>query len=294
MNVINPFISPSSGLTFHLSSNPEVILSNMLLIKEINKAAEDLFEVKKREVIEKSFLEICKDRNLFASIEQQLSFILSGHIYEPRERLIIANKEGKAKYKFECHPMRTSRASMGLFDLIAIVCTQIPDYKMDNLEMASDNLNLASTFTSLPTDKLVVKSHSTLNITLEEAFNMAPCSLCWMNRNHIYLGCNLEACRAANINSPKEFIGKNAFDIVKMQNWPESKAQEIYDVDERIMHTGIAEFDIQDIMPQINQEASIHQRSAKKPIFDANGQVIGLMTSGLYFGQANDQFRLKV
>lgn len=129
-------------------------------------------------------------------------------------------------------------------------------------------------------------------LQLEHVFQNFPVSISWMDRNHVFQGCNLEAMRLVGVKSSQEFIGRTILDFAKMNDWPPTKAQEIYDQDERIMKTGIPEAQIEDIMPQGAKAAPIYQAGAKKPIFDQNGQVIGLIAVGLYTGEVGSRYTI--
>ncbi len=129
------------------------------------------------------------------------------------------------------------------------------------------------------------------DLSFEFIFKHFPVSIWWMDRNHIYRGCNLENCRIAGVNSPDEFIGKNVFDIEKNLNLPQSRSQAVYDLDEYIMQTGVPQKNIHNAVLQTN-EGALHQVSLRQPIFNKDGQVIGLIGIGISNAELGDQPKL--
>ncbi len=289
MNTINPFLSPLSGMQFYLDPQPKIILSNILVIKEINQSAEILFGVRKKEVLDTNFLEICNDRGIILAIQKNIEFIISGNIYELKEKLFIKNKEPELEYKIVCCPISSASAPNGIYDMITVIFVSAVHIELNEQVVAPDKAN-----TALLDDNSVTENYSLLNLSNAEAFQILPASLWWMNRDHIYKGCNLEACYVVGAKSIQEFIGRDIFDLAKINDWPLFKAQEIYDIDERVMATGIPEFNIESIMPQGNDAPPIHQYGIRKPIFNRHGKVIALMGGGLKIDSYGGRFNLKI
>lgn len=150
----------------------------------------------------------------------------------------------------------------------------------NNFEIKIDHFN---------EDQFIIQNHPTININFREAFQISPCGFFWMNRKHIYLGCNQETCRVLRLNTQREMIGKNILDIAKAKHWPPFRAENIYDLDETIMSTGIAEYSIENIMPQGEKVPAIRQIVAKKPIYSQNGNILGLMGVAIYDGRFGER-----
>lgn len=288
MNVINPFLGPSAGLQFYLSAKPQIIISRAFLVQEINQSAEMLFEVNKSQVLGKNFLEVCKDRNLMAELEQNLNFMFFGNVYQPKEHLLIKNREGTFSVKLSCHPMRKNAATTGSYDLIAIACTSTPLLNKNINELHKDN------FTKKDTNRFQVSNYADINVTADDMILFAPGSFWLINRDHIVLKCSLEACRVCGMSSPQEAIGKTILDFAKNLDWPMNTAQDIYNEDEEVMLAGVPKFCTQTIMPQGKSASPVSQIGAKKPVFDLSGKkVVGLIGIGVWDGGFGERFRLK-
>lgn len=287
MDIINPFLSPTSGLQFRLSPLPTVILSNMLSIKELNQSAEKLFGMRRDSVLDKNFLEISKSRNIVTLLEESVNFILSGNVYELKEKLSIENNQGDLQYKLVCHPISSASALKGISDMIAIVF--IP-YDQSNEQKSISNVtdNISSAGQS------VIKNSSPLNLSSAEVFQLLPATLWWMNSNHIFKGCNIEACRIFGVKSPREFIGRDIFDLGKINDWPQLNMQAFYDGDERVIKTGVSEFNTDVVFPQGKSAPPIRQYGIRKPIFNRQGKVIALMWAGIEIDLLENRFKLNI
>lgn len=140
------------------------------------------------------------------------------------------------------------------------------------------------TLQHLNINQFTSRNHPTVHLGFKEALQLMPCSIWWMDRNHIYIGCNIECCDICEVDSPNEIIGKDIYEAAKMPDWTHFKAKNVYDLDEFIMQTGIPEFNVENVVPQTNR-ASIRQLASKKAIFNINNEVIGLMGAGIDSGQ---------
>lgn len=254
MNIINPFLNPSSGVQFYHSPEPSFVLSNTLLIKEINQSAETLFGIRKNEALGENFLKICKDRNIVSLIQDHLKFILSGNVYE------LENKNGESIFKIKCHPISDPSLPKGIYNMIIVVFSEAN--KENGLSIHDISIH---------------QNYSPMNFLMKEALQIAEIGFYCMNRDHIYLDCNPWTCHFVGAKFPEEVKGRNIFELAKVYDWPQHVAQEIYHVDEGIMAIGIPRFNIPTILPQGPNLPPVYQYNTKYPIFNRQGKVTGLV-----------------
>lgn len=171
------------------------------------------------------------------------------------------------------------------------------------------DIKMKEVLNALTIDKFLYPK-STIKIGFEQALEMTPCSIFWMDRYHKYIDCNQETCEVLGV-SREEIIGKTILDVAIRKSWAKYKAQNIYDLDESIMYTGFPEFGIESLLPkqykqppEINWEgkekisdrmkvlltkrlnlASVRNWGAKKAIFNEKNEVIGLMGAAIYAGE---------
>lgn len=267
--VINPLLDVPSFINFENYHEPQIVLSNILTIKEINRAAEKLFGKSRNQALEKSLSEIC-DKKIYSLIQDQIKFILSGNKYEIEEKLLIKNQNNESVfYRIICQPIASPVCPKGLYDMI----------KMNfSLISSDDNKKILS-------KESFSQNFTPMNFTLEDAFNIAEASIFWMDTDQIYRGGNPWACHLARVKSSDELAGRTLLDIFKMNNWSEFEAHKIYEQDREAIKTQTPEYKIENILPQGADAPPIHQASVKYPIVNAQGKTIYLI--GVAIGLSN-------
>jgi PAS domain S-box-containing protein len=107
---------------------------------------------------------------------------------------------------------------------------------------------------------------------LQLVLDTIPQLVFWKDRNSVYLGCNQGFARAAGLNSPNEIIGKNDYDLP----WKKEESDFYLECDRRVMSSGQAELGI--VETQLTaQGRETALETNKSPLFDENGQVIGIL-----------------
>lgn len=107
----------------------------------------------------------------------------------------------------------------------------------------------------------------------------------WKDRQGKYLGCNLIEAKEFNINSISEFVGKTAYEILE----DTESARLIEEVDNAVMDSGkiiIVEERLQ------TPEGLKTYLSQKQPIYNKNGEVVGLLGCSMDITQIKEQERL--
>jgi PAS domain S-box-containing protein len=104
---------------------------------------------------------------------------------------------------------------------------------------------------------------------LELLFNTIP-YVFWKDKNGKYQGGNLNQARNLGFSSPKEFLGKTIFEILKDQK----AAKAIDELDNKVMDEDITVTQEEKIITSNEEKVYLSQKS---PIHDDEGEVIGML-----------------
>lgn len=109
---------------------------------------------------------------------------------------------------------------------------------------------------------------------LQSVLNTIPEFVFWKDRHSNYLGANLLFAQSAGLADVADIVGKTDFDL----EW--SKSAENYQADDQlVMETQTPRLNYEE--EQVRSDGSIRWlRTSKTPLFDANGQVMGVL--GVY------------
>ncbi len=113
---------------------------------------------------------------------------------------------------------------------------------------------------------------------LDSIIALMPGHIYWKNRNGAMLGCNQQQAIDFGFKTRQEVVGKNAYDLMN-KNLPEEierrNAKAIVIADEEIMACGINRI-IEEPALRLDGKEIIYL-SEKKPLYDTEGNVIGLL-----------------
>jgi PAS domain S-box-containing protein len=100
-----------------------------------------------------------------------------------------------------------------------------------------------------------------------------PQSICWKDRNSVFLGCNLPFAHAFGIEQPSELIGKTDYDLTS------AEMAEIYRADDRrVMESGAAKANFEE--PQLHSDGTRGWLlTSKIPLREQDGSVIGVLVT---------------
>ncbi|MDR1417938.1 MAG: PAS domain-containing sensor histidine kinase [Endomicrobium sp.] len=104
---------------------------------------------------------------------------------------------------------------------------------------------------------------------LQHIIEKLPCHIYWLNRDNVYLGCNLEQAKDFGLKSTHEVIGKNNFDFHDYDT-----ALQLNKINELVMSTGRA---YEGEEPAWIEKDTANCLSTKVPLFDIQGKIIGLL-----------------
>lgn len=126
----------------------------------------------------------------------------------------------------------------------------------------------------------------------EDIIAIMPGHVYWLDRNHVYLGCNNLQARHINLKDRKEIVGKTNKDIVA-----EDLAQTLDEINEQVMQSGEKYF--HEETGELAKGFGVYL-TEKVPIKNKQGQVIGLIGISLDITEhkraeelAKDQARLE-
>lgn len=106
--------------------------------------------------------------------------------------------------------------------------------------------------------------------SLKKIIALMPGNVFWKNRNGVYFGCNNNVAKFFQLNTPDDIIGKRNQDIM-----PKDVADALDIADLKIMQDGRAHFFEEKGIDKNGRPAIFY--SQKSPLFDENGNVIGLL-----------------
>lgn len=116
------------------------------------------------------------------------------------------------------------------------------------------------------------------NFDVERIALNTPASLFWMDRNHKYVGCNIECCNVAGL-IPQEILGKDIFELSINHPFLRSIAKELYEVEEYVMSEKIIDYKTHIINAE---EGQIKQLCARAPIVSIQGNVVGMIGVAIF------------
>jgi rsbT co-antagonist protein RsbR len=108
---------------------------------------------------------------------------------------------------------------------------------------------------------------------LQLVIDHLPQSICWKDRNSIYLGCNRSFARVVGLEDPSEIVGKTDYDL------PSAEYADHYRADDRqVMESGAAKINFEEPQPQVDGSLGWIQTS-KIALFDGSGTAVGVLVS---------------
>jgi len=118
---------------------------------------------------------------------------------------------------------------------------------------------------------------------LKDIIQQSPGHIYWLNTDNIYLGCNERHARNAGLTNADEIFGKTNDDL----SWKD-QAKALNDMNNKVMQDKQIFQAEEFIITAGKPEGGIYF-SEKKPLFDENGEVIGLMGTSLEITEKKQQ-----
>ncbi|WP_019501399.1 PAS domain S-box protein [Pseudanabaena sp. PCC 6802] len=108
---------------------------------------------------------------------------------------------------------------------------------------------------------------------LQTVLDTFPLSVFWKNQASVYLGCNRNFLRDANLNSVEEIVGKTDYELP----WGKTEAANAYRADDReVMQSNIAKLGIVETLVRANGN-QIWVETNKLPLHNLQGEVVGVL-----------------
>ncbi len=130
----------------------------------------------------------------------------------------------------------------------------------------------------LKKEAVLLKKQAELKNYYENIIAKMPGHVFWKDRNAVLQGCNDQQAKTIGLKSRHDVVGMTNYDMV-IQNQPEAEkrrqADEITKIDKQVMETGKARV-VEEPLVLPDGSTKIYL-SNKSPIFDDNGNVIGLL-----------------
>jgi two-component system aerobic respiration control sensor histidine kinase ArcB len=131
------------------------------------------------------------------------------------------------------------------------------------------------------------------NIFFDQILAHLPGFVYWKDKNSRYQACNENLASAINLASRNDIVGKSDFDFP----WASQYARQFIQEDKYVMRTGqllVTEYAI----PLANETGRwLAMRTEKRPLYNQQGEVIGVLAVAVDIGQkiaeANDQVALR-
>ncbi|MDR2398926.1 MAG: PAS domain-containing protein, partial [Endomicrobium sp.] len=137
---------------------------------------------------------------------------------------------------------------------------------------AIDNRNLVNPFMRTAIDKsnLSFERFKSIEMTLlQNMIDTFPAHIYWLNRDNVYLGCNKAQAEHVGLKSKEKIIGKTNFSFHNSDT-----AKELNNINELVMSTG-KPYEVEESGWILGKYKDC--LSKKIPIYDAHGEVIGLL-----------------
>jgi len=130
---------------------------------------------------------------------------------------------------------------------------------------------------------------------LEDIIALLPGHVYWKDTNCRFLGCNNLQAAIAGFNSPKDLIGKSAYDAITKNQTEEERreqANKIDEIDKHIMETGIEQI-VEE--PLVLEDGTVRVfLSHKVPLYDENNQVRGILGTSIDITGEKQAEQLKI
>ncbi|APJ03655.1 PAS domain-containing sensor histidine kinase [Silvanigrella aquatica] len=126
-------------------------------------------------------------------------------------------------------------------------------------------------------------------IDLSIILKRVPGYVYWKNINSIYLGCNENLARIGGFKSSDDIVGKTDYDF----SWGLAEADKFVEDDHYVIRTGKVHFS-EYTLPILNENgAFMTVFTEKSPLYDNNGNIIGILAIAVDISDRKEADRLK-
>jgi rsbT co-antagonist protein RsbR len=134
-----------------------------------------------------------------------------------------------------------------------------------------DQPALLSALHDITERKQVEAALQSSQLLLQLVMNTMPLSICWKDRDSVYLGCNRQFAQDVGLADPAEIVGKTDYDL------PSAEFADHYRADDReVMESTTAKLNFEEPQPRSDGTQS-WLRTSKAPLRDSAGTVVGIL-----------------
>lgn len=259
-------------LDFSTLSNISVIfLSLDFSIIDYNDVTKKIYKWKRSEVLNKSYLDWCKQHQYIPPIEvNNIKYLLNDLPKLNIENTIdIDNSQHTLLWKIVAN-LNENDELCG----IILIGEEITNQKFYASQMKSlANVSKKITGNDMGLDRTAADYITNVYFYLDTIISCMPCYVYWKDINFVYLGCNNLCAENLNLTSRKDIIGMTDYDF----NVPKEIVDSWRNVDEEIIRTGKPQLNIEEYLEVKGTTHTKELLGNKMPIFDEKGKIIGLV-----------------
>jgi two-component system aerobic respiration control sensor histidine kinase ArcB len=252
-----------------LSRTAVIFLSLDLNVLDFNEVTESLYQWKREEILNKSYLRWCDEHQLSSPIVvEDLEFLSEGFPKLNVENTInIDSFQHVLMWQIVVNLNKDNVPCEVV--LIGEDVTHLKSYmnQMKNLADVSKKI----TGHDMGSNRTASEYFSNVYLYLENIISCMPCYVYWKDVDFVYLGCNELSAKLLKLNTKKDIVGKTDYDF----GVPKEIADAYRKIDEEIIRTGKPQLNIEEYH-QIEGD-SRELLGNKMPIFNENGKIIGLV-----------------
>lgn len=246
---------------------PVILLSLDFKILDYNKTAEKIYQWKREDVLNKSYLTWCKNNHVSVPI----TIDDKGKLLEKIPLLNVENDIYDGKYVIRWNIIPNFDENNCLNEIVLIGTDITLQKSFENQMQRLADVSKAMIGYDIGSHRMAEEYVSSVYAYLEKIISWLPCIVFWKDKNLVYVSCNDLSLKLLNRKSRDEVIGKTDFDLGIDFN----TAHEIRKVDEEIIRTKL---------PKLNEEHHLNLVDGRKyvyllskvPILDEFGEVVGI------------------
>ncbi len=271
-------------------------------ILDINKAALNFYQWRKKLALGHNYLELCKKNNFPCPIFRKKSLLLSGKIVKDVETVIeVTEKEKSVLWDIECS--YDGNMQPDGFVLIGKDITQVKTEQNNNdilnkkIISYRENLNESQNKLLERINREVLGDIIRKDMNIDEQIQWVsaflntiisrmPGYVFWKDNNMTYLGCNDNLKEITGMKSRKDIIGKNDYYFAKQLNWDKSVADKIRSIDKEILLSSKTQTSQENLKTHNNKTKIL--LTNKTPIKDSNNKNIGILAVSIDITKQKD------
>jgi len=244
-----------------------IILSLNYKVVNFNNTAKEIYQWKKKDILNKCYFEWCKEKQ----IESPITLKQEKRLLNKKPILNIENYINDEKYiNWKIVPRLNKHDKVKSIVLIGNDITHKKSYEIQLKRLASISKTMIGY--DIGPHRMPVEYVTSVYAYLEKIISRLPCVVFWKNTNFEYVSCNDMLITLLNLKTRDQLIGKTDYDI----NISLGTANEIRAIDEEIVRTKKPSLEEEHYLELVNGQKYVYVLH-KTPIFDEYGEVAGIV-----------------